>query len=306
MHPALFPPTKPLLTYGITPPKLNYDETKRRVVAAAQAKRIAALPIDALVVYDLQDESSRTDAQRPFPFLRCIDPATYAFDYLHAVKVPKIVYRSVSEQTPDTLQRWLGELHARGGATVLVGAPSRDQARSLTLTEAYAVRRTHQPTLPCGGVLIAERHERAQDEHARVLAKIDRGCQFLISQAVYSVTASKDVLSDLYYRCQAEKRDMPPVLVTLSPCGSRRTLEFMEWLGISIPHWLQNDLLHANDILRTSVQLCLSIFDELQRFARGKGFRLGCNVESVSLRKDEIDASVELVHAVRRALSDGE
>ena len=96
---------------------------------------------------------------------------------------------------------------------------------------------------------------------------------------------------------------MPRMYVTLSPCGSKKTLEFMDWLGVSVPGWLKNELLHAGDILEKSVDLSVSGFAELLDFARGKGFELGCNVESVSLRKAEIDASVEMVHRIRSLLN---
>ena len=125
------------LTYGITPPKLTTPEPRRRVIAAAQAARIAGLPIDALVVYDLQDESSRTDAERPFPFLRAIDPLDYAYQYLGSVAQPRIIYRSVSGSSEAELVDWLTRLHGLGGAAVLVGASSNTQAVSLHLGDAY-------------------------------------------------------------------------------------------------------------------------------------------------------------------------
>ncbi len=285
------------LTYGITPPKASFAEDRRRKVAAIQSQRIRSLPIDALVVYDLQDESSRTHAERPFPFMQAVDPLEYALDYLD-VPQRKIVYRSVSGQEEAQLAEWLRRLEAEGGACVLVGAPSRQQAVRLKLNEAYTLCRKVVPKLPLGGVMIAERHNERAREDSRVLKKIDKGCSLFISQAVYSVTESKNLLSDLYYRCLAEEREMPPILMTLTPCGSRKTLEFLAWLGISVPQWLQNDLAHADDILEASVEASLSTFAELQAFARSKGFALGCNVESVSLRKAEIEASVEMVYRV--------
>ena len=51
----------PRLTYGITPLKASFTEERKREVAALQCARIQRLPVDALVVYDLQDESARTD-----------------------------------------------------------------------------------------------------------------------------------------------------------------------------------------------------------------------------------------------------
>ena len=293
---------QPPLTYGITPPKLSFSEERNRETSAVQAARISALPIDSLVIYDLQDESSRTDVERPFEFLQAIDPLDYAYDYLAAAPQNKIVYRSVSGLTRSELVSWLHRLGDLGGSTVLVGAPSRDQKVKLGLGDAYRTRQSEASDVPLGGVLIAERHEAGRGEVERAISKQDKGCSFFISQAVYSVFATKNLLSDLYYRYQELERPVPPILVTLSPCGSRKTLEFLAWLGVSVPRWLENELVHAQDILAKSVELSLSTFEELHDFAMEKDIPLGCNIESVSLRRVEIEASVEMVHQVAKIL----
>jgi hypothetical protein len=305
MSASFFSRASPPITYGLTPPKRSTSAERRADIASRQAARIAALPIDALVVYDLQDESSRTDAERPFPFVGCVDSAEYAFGDLAAVPVPKVVYRGVSGDTPETLDAFFTRVAHERGAAVLVGAPSRTMPVRIGLREAYTRAAAHEPRVALGGVTIAERHARGFDEHVRALAKVDAGCSFLVSQTVYSVTASKDLLSDLVYRCRDEGREVPIVLVTLSPCGSAKTLAFMRWLGIAVPRWLENDLLHAEDTLRASVEVSLAIFEELLEFAHSKKIPLGCNVESVSLALAEIDASVEMLHRVARMMGRG-
>ncbi len=246
--------------------------------------------------------SCRTDAPRPFPYLRAIDPLDYAYGYLRGVELPKIVYRSVSGMDREALAAWLRRLDGFGGAVVLVGAPSGAQAVTLKLGEAYRVRAEATPALPVGGVVIAERHRASGGEIERLEAKRARGCAFFVSQTVFSVTATKDLLSDLHYRCREQETPAPPILVTLSPCGSRKTLDFMQWLGVSVPRWMRNELVHAHDILERSVELSVTTFEQIFDFAREKDLPIGCNVESVSTRKDEIEASVELVHRVARLL----
>ena len=93
---------------------------------------------------------------------------------------------------------------------------------------------------------------------------------------------------------QTAGRSPVPVVLSFSPCGSLRTLEFMKWLGISFPRWLENELRHSADTLERSIDLCESVFTEVQDYAREKQLALGINVESVSIRKAEVDASVEL------------
>lgn len=291
------------LTYGLTPPKATTSPERQRELAALQTARVNALGVDGLVLYDLQDESSRTAVERPFPFIETIDPAVYASDHLRGVTAPKIVYQSVGRRDSAVLRRALTELEQHGHAVVLVGAPSRHQAGATRLADAYALRRAHAPGLVLGGVVIAERHEAQGNEVDRLLGKLSHGVSFFVSQTVYSVTSTKNLLSDLHYRCAHDGVATPPVLVTLSPCGSMKTLDFMRWLGVSVPRWLENELRHSRDILDTSVQVSCSLFEELWAFAKEKGLPLGANVESVSLGKAEIDASVELVGRVRRIMS---
>jgi hypothetical protein len=57
---------------------------------------------------------------------------------------------------------------------------------------------------------------------------------------------------------------------------------------------LENELRHSTDTLERSVDLCESIFADVQGYAREKHLPIGINVESVSIRKSEVDASVEL------------
>jgi len=290
------------LTYGLTPPKVTTPDERQREIAALQTARVNALGVDALVLYDLQDESSRTALARPFPFIETIDPADYAADHLRGVTVPKIVYQSVSRRDLPALRRSLQAIHARGHAVVLVGAPSREGVTATRLSDAYALRSAEVRELPLGGIVIAERHEARGSEVDRVIIKLSQGCSFFISQTVYAVTSTKNLLSDLYYRCNQDGIAMPPVLVTLSPCGSLKTFEFMRWLGVSVPRWLENDLKHSADILDTSVRVSVKLFEELWSYARDKGIPLGANVESVSLGKAEIEASVEMTKQVQRIL----
>jgi hypothetical protein len=77
-------------------------------------------------------------------------------------------------------------------------------------------------------------------------------------------------------------------------CGSMKTLEFLRWLGIDVPRWIENDLRHAKDTLDASVEHAEATALELMSFCRRLGVPFGISVESVSIRKLEIEASVRL------------
>ena len=289
--------------YGIAPPKSSTEPERVREIAARQVERVRALAPDGLVVYDIQDEPGRTDEPRPFPFLPTIDPETYAQRHLAELARPKIVYRCVSAHPREDFARWLEAVRADSDrrASVFVGPP-RAGAPGLKLTEAYALARA-APNLILGGVAIAERHETKANEHQRMLTKQDRGCRFFITQSVYDPAATKSLLSDYALESQAAGRPPVPIVLTFSPCGSMRTVRFMKWLGISFPRWLENDLRHSPDTLERSLDLCERVFADVQDFAQDKGLPIGINVESISIRKAEIDASVELYRRLSARLA---
>jgi hypothetical protein len=288
----------PRLTYAIAPPNRTTPAERRRDIAAAQSARVSALPIDALLVYDVQDEAARNGAPRPFPFSAKVDPLSYAFDELQIGTLPRVVYRAVAEQAEAALCRWLDSLHARGGLAVLVGAPSRHVSGALSLPQAFSVCRSHVPDLSFGGVLIPERHQTSGAEDARVWMKMQQGCRFFVSQTVWSVSATKRLLQDLRVRAELEGTAAPPILLTFSPCGSAQTLDFVEWLGVQVPASVRRDLLSAKDMLARSIELAADAFDEVLAFAVEQGLKVGCNVESVSSRAEEVEASVELVRRI--------
>ncbi len=287
-----------IVLYGITPPKTGTSEERIAEISALQIERLQALNIDGLVLYDIQDEKSRTEVKRPFPFIETLDAFSYSQDYLAPLNVPKIIYRAVGKYTQAQLGQFLGEASTTENLTVFVGAASKDQAVSMNMKDAYALKSKVNQELLLGGVTISERHQSKGDEHIRVFNKIAQGCDFFISQGVYDVNASKNFLSDYYYYGLENNIPLVPILFTLTPCGSQKTLEFMKWLGISIPKWLENELLHSKDILQKSVEVSEKNYLELKRFADEKGIPIGCNIESVAIRKVEVEASIELLRRV--------
>ena len=82
-----------------------------------------------------------------------------------------------------------------------------------------------------------------------------------------------------------------------------KTLDFLRWPGVDVPRWIENDLRHAEDTLDASYQQALSSAAELIRYCRRLGMPFGINVESVSIRRVEIEASVRLARAIRAQLA---
>ncbi|MEK3883223.1 methylenetetrahydrofolate reductase [Paenibacillus sp. PL2-23] len=291
-----------ILTYGMTPPKIEHSSEKIAEIAQKQVERLLDVELDALILYDVQDEADRTDETRPFPYLPTLDPTTYSEQYLKGLQVPKIIYRCVGRYSEEQFANWVTANANRDQYSVYVGASSSTQEVQLDLAEASRISKSLNSSLTFGGVVIPERHQKRNDEHLRVKQKIDNGCAFFVSQATYNVEASKNFLSDYCYYFKENGLEMVPVLFNLAPCGSEKTLAFMKWLGISIPKWLENELKYSHDVLDKSIQLSKSIFQEIFEFAMDKGIPVGCSVESISTRKVEIEASVQLLRDIKSML----
>ena len=287
--------------FGMTPPRSGTSPEGVRQVAERTMARLEPLDLDGIILYDIDDESDRNPNERPFPYSATLDPAEFV-EELDGWKKPVIIYRCVGKYTPDNLGSWLGGQDPERVLSVFVGASSRDKQVALTLPQAQELRRTVQPDLLLGGVAIPERHVTRGDEHERLLSKQQAGASFFVSQVVYDTNAAKDLLSDYHYACREADLEPVPVLFTLSVCGSLKTLEFLEWLGVNVPRWVRNDLRNSADTLQQSYDQCLATADELIAFADRLGMPIGFNIESVAIRKAEIEASVELAAVVRERL----
>ncbi len=293
-----------ILLYGITPPKS--ETTRERIVeiATKTLERLFPLDIDALVVYDVQDESARTDEERPFPFLHALDPLEFASTYLQALRIPKIIYRPAGKYTEQELAIWLDDLHKSQFFPVFVGMPTPDYPVKTSLKEAYRIWKNHEHTSVIGAITIPERHVVLKDEDVRILDKVNCGVSYFISQCVYNVDFAKQMIIDLVKGCTEANVKVPTIIFTLTACGSAKTLHFMEWLGIHVPDELKEDLKNSENILDKSVNICLDIASELTAFCTERSIPFGFNIESVAIRKEEIEASIYMVNQVGAMLTE--
>jgi Methylenetetrahydrofolate reductase len=290
------------LLFALTPPRQTASPGKAQEIADITAKRLQPLGVDGLILYDIDDESDRNPEERPFPFLPTMDPADYLSRYLNDWNTPVVVYRAVGKYAESELESWLRAQEPDRRLSVFVGAASRDKPVATSLGRAQMLRTQARPDLLLGGVAIPERHTRNGDEHVRLLRKQAAGCSFFVTQVVYDVNAAKNLVSDYRYDCLARGLTPVPIVFTFSVCGSMKTLEFLRWLGVDVPRWIENELLHADDTLEASFEYALAAARELITYCRRVGVPFGLNIESVSIRRAEIEASVDLAAQLRDEL----
>lgn len=292
-----------VLLYGITPPKSQTPVERVSEIATRTLNTLCSLDIDALIVYDVQDESARTSEERPFPFTSALDPFEYSSQYLQRLNVPKIIYRPAGKFTKQELTVWLQDLKQHGFYPVFVGLPAPDYVVKTSLKEAYEIWSTeHAHHSVIGAVTIPERHAVLKDEEIRILDKVGSGVSYFISQCIFNVEYTRCMLEALTTACKEKEQPIPTIIFTLTICGSAKTLHFMEWLGIHVPDDIKEDLKASTNAATRSVEIATTIAKDLIGYCQEKSIPFGFNIESVAIRKEEIDASVELTNIVGELL----
>ncbi|WP_067863408.1 methylenetetrahydrofolate reductase [Neptuniibacter marinus] len=282
--------------FGTTPPKATTTDDAASEIADKLLGRLQNVEFDGLIVYDIQDESSRIDIPRPFPYMRTLDPLAYSKLLREKSEKPIITYKSVSQRDKQTFIEWLDSAWNAYGVrdTVLVGSPSSEGDIQLSLNDAYAAIAKHPADFQLGGVTIAERHAVKHNEHERLISKSANGCEFFVSQAVYNAQATIDMLSSYARKCRQDGITPKRVILTFTPCGSSKTLEFMEWLGISVPEATKFRIIDAENPLQESTQICRNNLEQILEAVIPLNISIGLNIESLTNRKEEIDASIRL------------
>lgn len=297
-------PSRGVYFVGTTPPRNNTEPEKVEEIADKLLARLNQIDYDGLIVYDIQDESSRISKPRPFPYMETLDPRVYSRLLREKSGHPIITYKSVAQRDRADFEKWLEASRQEFDIQdlVLVGSPSSEGDIKLSLAEAYRALKQHPLDYHLGGVTIAERHASKGNEHLRLLNKTDQGCHFFITQAVYNAQATIDLLSSYARECRARGVEPQRIVLTFTPCGSAKTLEFMEWLGISIPDATRWRILEAANPLAESIRVCRSNLDQILEAAIPLQIPLGLNIESLTNRKDEIDASIRLFKLLKATL----
>jgi hypothetical protein len=291
-----------LFLYGTTPPRSDSPRDVIERAAKRLAERVHDREFDAIVVYDIQEESGRTQAERPFPFTETIDPREYASLLRHLTGGPTITYKSLGNLDEEAWSAWLDESTAdpEFRALSIVGRPTSRVTYELSLAKAIQLAAAHPSQIAVGGVAIAERQTKSGNEGARLLAKTLDGCSYFISQTVYSAEPTKRMLLDYITEC--DKAGVMPrrVVLTFAPCGRERTMQFLRWLGVNVPADVARSILASEAPAARSIEICR---DNLCRILEHTyDLPLGINVETVSLYKDEIEASIELADVLSEVL----
>ena len=126
---------------GTTPPRIGTDKAQLETIAQKLLGRLHEIEYDGVIIYDIQDESSRTDKPRPFPFKQTVDPREYSHLLRNLSDQDVITYKSVAQRGEEEFKAWLHETKTQFDLKnlVLVGSPSSEGDIKLSLPNAYKV-----------------------------------------------------------------------------------------------------------------------------------------------------------------------
>jgi len=296
--------SRPTFLFGSTPPRAETSEEKARETCAKFAARSAVLATDGFIVYDIQDEGSRTISKRPLPFRKTMDATLYASYFPPVSGKQCLVYKSVVEDTMADFDSWLDSACDAYGhnAFVLVGAPSSKVKYTGPSLLQAGEHVKNRGGCAFGCVCIPERHTSKGNEHVNMLKKIQSGAEWFVTQGIFASAPLIKLLHEYGDACRENKITPKKVILTFAPCGRAKTMTFIKWLGMHVPEDVEQRILSASSPVQESVTLLRELLVTVLEQTSGSGVPIGINVESLSIFKEEIDAAHELFESLQATL----
>jgi len=301
--------SKPICFFGAVPPPEKLGEDVALKSADSWAKSFLELKPDGIIVYDIQDEKSRSGEERPFPFSKTYCPRKFAKELYQRTHLETIVYQAlIPERTTETFNEYLRDTIQDFGIknVVFVGGGSNC---SLFVPEASRLAMRYSDEFHLGGVTIPERHRDQKNEHRRVLEKSQFGVSYFTSQVIYNADNVIAFLRDYNDLCKQNNIAPARIMLAFAPFGRKGTLDFLRWLGVEVANGTAERVLGRGTTqlcIDESVQIC---WENLRRILDvHKNLRLqvplGVAVESVSKFRDEQKAAEDLFKHLRQEMDE--
>lgn len=300
---------KPVCLFGTVPPRKSTPLDKVEDFAKKLVEDVEKLGVDGLVIYDVQDEPSRSGVCRPYPFAHSYEPELYAKIVKSYLTKPMefIIYRALPYITKEQYCEFLEYTHkeAKCNTIAIVGGPS--QHNGLSIPDAADLAQQPPYQFCIGGVTLAERHRDTGKEDEVVAFKVERGLSFFTSQVVYNADNAISFLRDYDELCKRENRTPARILFTFAPFGRQETADFLCWLGVELPKGTVKRVISRStpqDRVNEAIEICREnlrrILDACERF--GIDVPVGFNAECVSKHKEEIVGALELFTVLKDEL----
>ena len=88
----------PTFLLGEVPPGEGTSPGQALEICRKFVTRSRALACDGYIVYDIQDEESRSSEPRPFPYRKLMDPSGYASIVSRSSGKPCLIYKCIADE----------------------------------------------------------------------------------------------------------------------------------------------------------------------------------------------------------------
>ncbi len=298
----------PVMMYELIPPGKELDNGSGLAYArcAMDLVNSARISIDAINIPDIRDEM-QNGQKRVAGYEVKTDPREFVSLLRQASSAPLdfVINRATVYDDVASQQRWFSDTHKHYGVSnvVLVGGES-----SLIQYPGPSVRETAEllhaqfpQSFFCGGITIPTRRkpDSASDEPVRLISKAEQGMEFFTSQVLYEAKSICLLLKDYQVLCEQKDKQPKRIFLSFAPVSTRKDLEFLKWLGVSVPQSIEQELFEAN--IGTgwrSVKITKAILQEVLSFVYSNRIQvpLGLNIEHITRHNFEL--SKELIEAL--------
>lgn len=290
----------PVILYELLPPNSNDSSNVEAYVdCSIDLLTSASVKIDAVNIPEIHDENhnGNHDSKVCMPkidsreFAQILESASY--DQIKVILNRATVYEPMAAQL-----QWIQELtrQHKANTIILVGGSSSTieyPGPSVLEFGHYIKHNYQQDELFCGGITIQSRRypEQEKDEPNRLIIKGQSGIEFFTSQIIYDSVCIKLLLRDYSLACEKQNIIPKRIFLSFAPIANRKDLDFLRWLGASIPKRIEDELFKAEiGIGWRSSKVAVTVLEDILSFMQHENIQvpLGLNIEHITRHNFEI------------------
>lgn len=299
LHKKILDKTASVILFELLPPSEsvgNGEYLKDYAQSAVELLLGATINIDAINIPEIHDE--KNGSGRPSPYVPKIEPRELAL-HLKQVsnnKLDIILNRSTVHFPWEEQKKWLEEtiVNYHNHTFVLIGAESaKNHYPGPSVIDLASYIKKNRVDCLCGGIVIQHRRKPIleQDEINRLFTKAQHGIEFFTSQIIYEAESVKILLKDYQQFCESKNIKPKRIILSFAPISNPKDIEFLRWLGVSIPEVVCQKLLKSTiGISWRSVKTANTALEEVLDFISRENIQvpLGINIEHITPRNFDI------------------
>jgi 5,10-methylenetetrahydrofolate reductase len=299
MRDKMFDYKHPVIFYELLPPE-QHDTVNLDAYIECAVDLLTSTPImiDAVNIPEIREEDHgvSTRSQNYIPkmdprvFAKMLEKASY--NHIEVILNHCTVYEPLKQQ-----KLWLESISKQHQINLLIlvgGNSSKSVYPGPSVVEMGKYIKNHYKNdILCGGITIPSRryHDQVLDEPFRLYTKGLNGIDFFTTQVIYEPISIKLLLRDYWQICQEKDVQAKRIFLSFAPISTHKDLDFLRWLGVSIPKTVEHELFKANiGIGWRSTKVAVQIFQEILNFMIEEQIQvpLGINIEHITRHNFEL------------------